>query len=196
DRDWEGDPLEQVVGAYRLLRGSVARRSCGFYGAGEYDLSLLAGKSDDTVELGRSCVAAEHRGGAAMLLLWNGLAEYVMKHKIRIMFGVASFHGTDPDEFSEALSFLYHHHLAPPELRVRALARHYVAMDRMPAEDVDEVRAMRTTPALIKSYIRLGGFVGDGAFVDNGFNTVDVCLIMDTRRMSAKYRDFYTRGAA
>lgn len=196
DRHWNGDPLDKVVGVYRLLRSSVAQKTCGFYSVAEYDLSLLTNTDFESVELGRSCVAVAHRGGAAMLLLWYGLADYVVARKIQIMFGVASFHGTDPEEFSEALTVLYNNHLAPPELRVKAVPEHYVEMNRMPLEKIDPLRAMRTTPPLIKSYIRLGGFVGDGAFIDHDFNTVDVCLIMDTARMSARYRNFYTRGAA
>jgi len=47
---------------------------------------------------------------------------------------------------------------------------------------------------LIKAYLRLGGFVGDGAFVDHDFNTVDVCLLMDTTRMTERYKSYYTRS--
>ena len=61
-------------------------------------------------------------------------------------------------------------------------------------EKIDRVAAMRAVPPLIKSYLRLGGFVGDGAFVDHAFNTTDVCLVMDTARMSADARARYTRG--
>jgi putative hemolysin len=128
-----------------------------------------------------------------MHLLWNGLAEYVLTRGIEIMFGVASFHGTDPEPLAEALSHLHHHHLAPEDLRVRALPEGRLEMDRMPAEAVDPKRAMQTIPPLIKAYLRLGGFVGEGAHVDRAFNTIDVCLIMDTTRMTAKYREFYER---
>jgi putative hemolysin len=48
-------------------------------------------------------------------------------------------------------------------------------------------------PALIKAYLRLGGFVGDGAFIDQAFNTTDVCLLMDTAAMSERHKGFYTR---
>ena len=57
-------------------------------------------------------------------------------------------------------------------------------------------RALAGTPALIKAYLRLGGFVGEGAWVDHAFNTTDVCLVMDTEQMSAKHRDFYIRKSA
>ena len=62
----------------------------------------------------------------------------------------------------------------------------------MPAEEIDRARAMRETPALIKGYLRLGGFVGDGAFVDHAFNTVDICLVLDTARMNPRQRAIYT----
>ena len=188
------DPLDRVVGVYRLMPGEVAAAGPGFYGASEYDLSLIARSGRASVELGRSCVAPGHRGGAAMHLLWNGLANYVLERDIQLLFGVASFHGTDPAPLAEALSFLHHEHLAPPDLRVRAQPEHYIDMNMMPRATVDAPRALQAIPPLIKAYLRVGGFVGDGAYVDRDFNTVDVCVVMDTGRMTERYLHFYRRG--
>ena len=187
-------PPDGVVGAYRLLQGDAAAAGLGFYGAGEYDLAPIVASGRPAVELGRSCVAREHRGGPAMHLLWNGLAAYVLDRGIELMFGVASFPGTDPGPLAEALAFLHHEHLAPPDLRVRALPEHYLGMDLMPRAAIDAPRALRAIPPLIKAYLRLGGFVGDGAYIDAKFNTIDVCVVMDTRRMTERYRQFYERG--
>ncbi|MGB0507015.1 MAG: GNAT family N-acetyltransferase [Pikeienuella sp.] len=185
------DPLDRVVGVYRLLRGEVAKRGCGFYGASEYDLDKVLHYPREVMELGRSCVDAEHRGGAAMHLLWTGLGHYVAEHNIEIMFGVASFHGADPAPLAMPLSYLHYNHLAPEDLRVRTQAEHYVAMNSVPEDQVDRAAALRAIPPLIKGYLRLGGCVGDGAFVDHEFNTVDVCLLMDTARMVDRYKKFY-----
>lgn len=182
-----------VAGVYRLMTGTKAKQGIGFYGASEYDLTLLENYPRETLELGRSCVDREHRGGAGMHLLWTGLGEYVATHEVSILFGVASFHGSDPEPLAQALSYLHHNHLAPEDLRVRAVADRYVPMDILPADSVDKVEALRQTPALIKAYIRLGGFVGEGAYIDHEFNTVDVCLLMDTSRMVQRYRTFYSR---
>jgi putative hemolysin len=187
------DPLDRVVGVYRLMRSEVAEAGPGFYGASEYDLSPIAGAGRASVELGRSCVAPEHRGGPAMHLLWNGLASYVLEREIELLFGVASFHGTDPAPLAEALSYLHHEHLAPPDLRVRAQSAHYLDMNLMPLERIDAARALQAIPPLIKAYLRVGGFVGDGAFVDRDFNTIDVCVVMDTGRMTERYLQFYQR---
>lgn len=184
---------EQVVGVYRLMLGDRARDGIGFYGQTEYDLSKLRDYPRPVLELGRSCVDADHRGGAGMHLLWSGLAQYVADNDIEILFGVASFHGTDPRPIAQALSYLYHEHLAPEDLRVRAVADRYTSMEILPPEKVDRTEALKQMPALIKAYIRLGGSVGDGAFIDREFNTIDVCLLMDTTRMVERYRSFYSR---
>jgi putative hemolysin len=129
-----------------------------------------------------------------MYHLWTGLAAYVADHDIEVLFGVASFHGTDPSDIAAPLSLLHHRHLAPPDLRVRARADRYEPMDRMSEAAIDRKAAMLATPALIKAYLRLGGFVGEGAVVDHDFNTTDVCLILDTARMNEAQRALYTKG--
>ncbi len=182
-----------VVGAYRLLPGDRLGPEGRFYSETEYDLGPLKRSGRKLLELGRSCVDANHRGGTSMFHLWNGLAEYVLERGIEVMFGVASFHGTDVDALAEPLSWLGHNHLAPADMRVRALPPDRAELQRIPADRLDRARAMAAMPALIKAYLRLGGFVGDGAWIDHAFNTTDVCLVMDTGRMSAKHRDFYIR---
>ncbi len=179
----------RVVGAYRLMRTDMAAAGIGFYSAGEFDLSRLENRR--ALELGRSCIARDFRGGAGMHLLWDGLGDYVTRHNIGLLFGVASFPGVDIAPLKEALTFLHHKYLAPDDLRVRS--KSYLSLDQMAWEMVDQRAALTQIPPLIRAYLRLGGFVGDGAFVDHGFNTVDVCLIMDTARMVRRYKDFYSR---
>lgn len=196
DRRIDPASLSHVIGAYRVLPSDRRAAAGRFYSETEYDLGPLLASGRRLLELGRSCVHADHRGGTAMFHLWNGLADYVLDRGIEILFGVASFHGTDPAALAEPLSYLYHHHLAPPAMRVRALAPHRQEMDLIPVDRLDRKAAMAATPALIKAYLRLGGFVGDGAWIDRAFNTTDVCLVMDTGQMSARHRDFYVRKKA
>ena len=182
--------LDDVVGVYRLLPGD--RVGAGrFYSEDEYDLSALRMSGRRLLELGRSCVHAQYRGGAAMLLLWNALADYVLERDIEVLFGVASFHGTDVGPIRAQLAYLHAYHLAPPALRVRARAAGFQRMD-LPGP-MEKKAALAGMPALIRAYLRLGGFVGEGAWVDHAFNTTDVCLVMDTSQMSARHRAFYLR---
>lgn len=193
--DTRRDPanLDHVVGAYRLLPPERVAAAGGYYSDAEFDLFELRASNRRLLELGRTCVHRDLRGGAAMFLLWNGLADYVLERDIEVMFGAASFHGTDVEALAQPLSLLHHFHRAPEGLRVRARAAQRAEMNRIPADQIDRSLAMAGIPPLIKAYLRLGGHVSDGAWIDRDFNTTDVCLVMDTARMSAKHREFYIR---
>ncbi|WP_333830483.1 GNAT family N-acetyltransferase [Pararhodobacter sp.] len=195
DRRRDPETLDHVIGVYRLLPCERARALGRFYCDSEYDLTPLRLLGRKLVELGRSCVDPEHRRGPAMMLLWKGLADYVLTRDIEILFGVASFHGADPAPHAMALSYLHHFHRAPESMRVRALPGHFHPMDQMPPDAIDKRMALAAVPPLIRAYLRLGGFVGDGAFIDHEFNTTDVCLIMDTSAMSDRHLDYYARKA-
>lgn len=189
------DPAEHehVIGVYRLLTGDRAAAIGRFYSDAEFDLTPLRASGRRLVELGRSCVHPDHRKGPAMMYLWSGLADYVLARDLHILFGVASFPGADPAQHAQALAWLHHNHLAPPELRPRARPEGFVPMDTLPPGAVDRKAALAATPALIRAYLRLGGFVGEGAWLDRTFNTTDVLLIVDTASMSARHHNFYTR---
>ena len=187
--------LDHVVGVYRLMRGAQAARAGQFYTEDEYTLAPLRDSGRRLLELGRSCVHRDYRGGTAMHQLWSGLAAYIDDYKIDVLFGVASFHGTDLAALASPLSLLYARHLAPPELRVRAHDHLYQAMDLMAGDVLDRRSAMLKVPTLIKAYLRLGGFVGDGAYIDHAFNTTDVCVVMDTARLSSRYSGYYSPGS-
>ena len=190
------ETLEHVIGAYRLLPGERAAALGRFYCDAEYDLSPLLASGRKLVELGRSCVDPAYRKGPAMMLLWNGLADYVVARGIEIMFGVASFPGADPASHAPALSWLHHHHLAPPDLRVRVRPEQGARMDLLPSGALDRKTALAAMPPLIRGYLRLGGMVGEGAWIDQAFNTTDVCLIVDTAAMSGRHESYYRRKAA
>ena len=189
DRARAGAP---AVGVYRLMRDDMVHKVGRYYSETEYDLGVLKASGRRLLELGRSCVHPAYRGGAALMELWRGLLGYVEAHGIEVMFGVASFHGTAVAPIAAPLSVLHHRHLAPPELRVRAQPDHFQRMDLMPEAELDRVAAMRAVPALIKAYLRLGGFVGEGAYIDAPFNTTDVCVVVDIARVPEKVRALYT----
>ena len=198
----KGEGTEAIVGTYRLLRRSVADRHDGFYTATEFDISRVLAMPGELLELGRSCVDAQHRTRPTMQLLWKGIAAYVFAHDIKAMFGCASLPGTDPTAHAAALSYLHDNHLAPEVVRVRALPERYVAMNMLPAGAAGHSDAMQAfdartviaaLPPLIKGYLRLGGYVGDGAVIDREFNTVDVCILVVTDSVTDKYFRHYSR---
>jgi putative hemolysin len=186
----------KTVGVYRVMRRAQAEAAGQFYSADEYDLAPLLGSGRSLLELGRSCLHRDYRGGLAMYHLWGALAKYIKTHNIEVLFGVASFHGTDVRALSAPLALLHHRHLAPETLRVRAKDAAFQRMDLIPEADLDRRNAVLGLPSLIKAYLRLGGFVGEGAYVDHAFNTTDVCLILDTARMNTRQARLYQVTAA
>lgn len=183
--------LDHVVGVYRVLPGARAAAFGRFYCDAEYDLTPLRESGRNLLELGRSCIDPAYRGGSGMFLLWNALADYVRDHSVEVLFGVASFHGTDIQTLAPSLSWLHTHHLAPPELRPIARPEGFQEMNLIPADRIDRREALVNMPALIKAYLRVGGVVGQGAYLDRAFNTTDVFVLMDTDFMSEKHRKFY-----
>ena len=190
-----GTGADAVVGTYRLIRREAASRLGRFYSAAEYDVRCIAEYPGAVLELGRSCIDAQARNRPTMQLLWRGIAAYVFDYGIELMFGCASLPGTEPGALAVPLSYLYHHHLAPPALRPRALTDRYLDMNRLQPGTFDPAEALNHLPPLLKGYLRLGGFIGDGAVIDQQFNTTDVCIMVKTDLVTEKYYRHYERRA-
>lgn len=182
----------RVVGTYRLIRRAAAARVGRFYSENEYDITQLKEYPGEILELGRSCVHANYRTRGTMQLLWKGIADYVWKYDVALLFGCASLPGTESGAHAVALTYLHHYHLAPPGLRARAVPHRYVEMRALDPASVNPRRTLAELPPLIKGYLRLGGFVGDGAVVDEQFNTTDVLILVKTGWVTEKYREHFS----
>jgi L-ornithine Nalpha-acyltransferase len=190
-----GDDASGVVGTYRLIRQDAAAKIGRFYSADEYDISVFDSFPGMKLELGRSCTAAAYRSRSVMQLLWRGIAAYVFHYGVDLMFGCASLSGTDPDALADELTYLAANHLAPAAIRPRALEGRYVPMLRRDPAGLDARQALMSLPPLIKGYLRLGGFVGDGAVIDRQFNTTDIAVVVQTDLVTDKYYRHYEREA-
>lgn len=183
----------QIIGTYRLLRREIAEKHGQFYTSDEYNIQPLLDNEKDLLELGRSCVLPGYRSRPVLQKLWQGIAHYVADHNIGLMFGCASLHGTDINQLSEQLAYLHHFHRAPDHLCPKAIDERYIDMNLHAKEDLDVKAVFISMPPLIKGYIRLGASIGDGAVVDHQFNTTDVCIVMPTAQVTAKYVKHYER---
>ncbi len=186
-----------IAGTYRLLRQDVAERTGGFYSAGEFDVGSLVARHRGLkfLELGRSCVQPPYRNKRTVELLWHGIWTYVLEHRVDVMIGCASLDGTDPDRLALPLSFLHHYARAPEPWRTMALPRRYLELNRMPKAAVAPKTALQLLPPLIKGYLRLGAFVGDGAVIDRQFGTTDVLIILPVSEIRSRYVAHFGPGA-
>jgi len=188
-----GQNEEGIIGTYRLLRYAQAQKKGQFYTSDEYDITPLLSYKDGLLELGRSCVLPAYRTRPVLQTLWKGIAHYLADNNIDLMFGCASLHGTDINELSESLAYLYHNHLAPDAMRPKALEKRYVDMNLHANEDLNAKRVFVGLPPLIKGYLRLGATIGDGAVIDEQFNTTDICIVLPTAAVTQKYVKHYER---
>ncbi|MCP3053920.1 GNAT family N-acetyltransferase [Aurantimonas sp. LRZ36] len=192
-----GGPIDnRIVGTYRLLRGEMAALAGGFYTAQEFDIAPMLARHQGTrfLELGRSCVLKDYRGKRTVELLWQGIWSYVLRHDIDVLFGCASLAGTDPEALAVPLAFLRQNAPAPAEWRVRAREERGI-FPPDPPRDVDARRALAALPPLLKGYLRLGGYIGEGAVVDHQFGTTDVLVVLPRANINPRYIGHYGADA-
>lgn len=189
---------QPVIGTYRLLRQDMADAHHGFYSENEFDLSALLDRHRSLrfLELGRSCVLPRYRTKRTVELLWQGIWNYVQMNSIDVMIGCASLDGTDPNRLALPLSYLHHHARAPERWRARAQSSRLVEMNRIAKEAIDPKAALRALPPLIKGYLRVGAYIGDGAVIDRQFGTTDVLVVMPVSAIAARYTAHFGRAAA
>ena len=190
----------RVVGTYRIIDRSAAEKMGGFYTENEFNISKIKKYRGNIAEMSRACVDPDYRENAlVMRMLWAGLGEYIVRRKIGVLFGVASWVGTKPVKSAQAISYLYYNHLTPPRLRATVVPEKFAEgvnpklarMNILPPEFIDEIDAKREMTPLIKGYLRLGATFGKGVFVDTPFNSYDVFVMVETRKMDAAYQKHF-----
>jgi putative hemolysin len=190
----------KIVGTYRIIDKKAAEKMGGFYTETEFNISKIKKASDNIAEMSRACVAAEYRENAlVMRMLWAGLSEYVLRRRIAVLFGVASFVGQKPVESAQAISYLYYNHLSPLRLRARVIPENFAEgadprmskMNILPRAFVDEDMAKKQMTPLIKGYLRMGATFGQGVFIDKPFNTYDVFVMLQSKNMDAAYQKHF-----
>jgi putative hemolysin len=181
----------KIVGTYRLIRGDVASHFGGFYTSSEFDLTNILNSYNhlQILELGRSCVHKDYRNGTIMNFLWKAIAEYIKLYDINILFGCASFPGTDVQKFSKEFSYLRSNFSLPDEMSVKSLDNNnYPVLNKNHFNESD-LRTFAKLPPLIKGYLRVGGRISDSFFVDYDFNTIDLCVVVQTENIDEKYKN-------
>lgn len=179
---------QEVVGTYRVLMPAQARRAGSFYSDLEFDLVRLRSMRSQMVEVGRSCVHADHRHGGVILALWGALTQFMARNELEIMIGCASIpldlNGSSGGHAAASLwRQLRGTHLAPIELQVQP--RLALPLHRL--NDSLEVEP----PALIKGYLRLGAKVLGAPAWDPDFNAADLPLMLKTAEIPARYRKHF-----
>ncbi|EAR50879.1 Putative hemolysin [Oceanicola granulosus HTCC2516] len=161
----------RLVGCFRLqaLTGEGISDS---YAGQVYDLSRLAGFPGPMVELGRFCIHPDARDADILRVAWGALTRHVDAHRIALLFGCASFRGTDPAPYRDSLALLAAGHLAPERWRPGVKAAEVVRFAGWGG--ADRRAGLAGMPPLLRTYLAMGGWVSDHAVVDREMGTLHV----------------------
>ncbi len=175
---------QEVIGTYRVLTPTQARRVGSTYSDTEFDLTRLRSLRERMVELGRSCVHADHRHGGVILALWGALAEFMTRNQLDTMIGCASIpmqhNGVSSGQAAASIwRQVRQTHLAPIEYRVTPRLA-------LPVEKLDDSLNVEP-PALIKGYLRLGAKVLGAPAWDPDFNSADLPMMMRVADLPPRY---------
>lgn len=181
----------KVVGTYRLIRGDIASRFGGFYTSSEFDLTNILNSYNhkQILELGRSCIHKNYRNGTIMSLLWKAIAEYIKLYDIKVLLGCVSFQGTNVEKLSKELSYLRSNFSLPDEMSVQSLVNINYPVYNKNIINESDLRIFVKLPPLIKGYLRVGGRFSDSFFIDYDFNTIDLCVVVQTDYIDEKYKN-------
>ncbi len=187
-----------VIATYRLLREEKINTIHDFYSFQEFDLSnmdndyfrkLMAGRQ--LLELGRSCVRMEYRSNNIIHLMWRAIVQYIVHHNVGCLFGCASLTGVIQGDLELPLSYLRHKYKTPDAFNIPALPERYQKMDYVKGDDIDVMKAKRQLAPLVRGYASLGCYIGDGAVIDEQFNTTDVLILLLTDRLRERGRHLF-----
>ena len=185
-----------IVGTYRMQTSEMAAEYHGFYSAEEFDFSTLdRSLQEQSVEVGRACVAKEHRNRMVLFLLWKGLARYIMQSRKRYLFGCCSLTSQDPVEAKLVLDYLEAGGHLHPTLRLaanpewRCLPPDFELSDEQRGTEV-------TLPRLFKTYLRYGAKVCSEPALDRHFKTIDYLVLFDHESMDESSRGMFFDAAA
>jgi putative hemolysin len=175
---------QEVIGTYRVLTPTQAKRVGSTYSDTEFDLTRLRALRERMVELGRSCVHADHRHGGVILALWGALAEFMSRNQLDTMIGCASIpmqhNGVSSGHAAASIwRQVRETHLAAIEYRVTPRLA-------LPVEQLDDTLDVEP-PALIKGYLRLGAKVLGAPAWDPDFNSADLPMMMRIADLPPRY---------
>jgi putative hemolysin len=171
---------QEIIGTYRILPPHQAHKIGRLYSESEFKLDKLHALRARMIEVGRSCVHPDYRTGAAIMLLWSGLAEYLKQGGYTHLIGCASVSMSDGGHAAASLyAQIKDKYLAEPDMQV-------LPHNRLPIEALNSTLDIEAPP-LVKGYLRIGAKVCGEPAWDPDFNSADFLMVLSVAKMSARY---------
>lgn len=168
-----------VIATTRMLCSDRAKEAGGFYSAAEFELGSLTCVTGRILEIGRTCVHPDYRSGAAVMVLWSALADYLVKNDFSYLIGCASISLRDGGHnFASIMPELRERYLVDDALRVTPHRQLSIGMKEP---------AVVIMPPLLRAYLRMGCRIGGEACWDPDFNCADVFVMLDVGKLPGRF---------
>lgn len=178
----------EVVGTYRLTTLGMIGGAGEFYSSAQYALDRLPHEVlAQGVEIGRACIAPEHRNKQVLFLLWRALIGYVVRNRKRYLFGCCSLNSQEPADGIELLQqfaqqgHLHDQHFVPVQPDYACVAPDPYDLALPPVK----------IPRLLNSYLGMGAKVCSPPALDRQFKTIDFLVLFDVQNMHARARRMF-----
>lgn len=182
----------RVIGTYRMQTSEQARAGVGYYSAEEFDLSRLPESLEEqAIELGRACIAKQHRNKVVFFLLWRGLVAYLHWNRKRYLFGCSSLTSQDPEEGLRAYDWLLRKGYVREEFETPPRIAYECVVDgHVPFKGRYEI------PKLFGMYLRNGAKICGPPALDRYFGTIDFLTMLDIEQADRRLVKALAAGLA
>lgn len=179
-------PTNEVIGTYRLQTNEMASNNKGFYTSNEFDLTSLPDYIlENSIEVGRACIAKNHRNKGALFLMWKGIAQYHMFHKKRFLFGCSSAPYDSPYCSYYLMNYFINNGYLHKDILLKTTPTFAIDIHRPPPTDTYELKV----PQLLRIYLKYFSKICSYPALDKEFNTIDFVTLMDTQDLSQRQYD-------
>lgn len=163
-----------IVGTYRVLPFEHAGSVAGYYSNQEFILDRWPSEIlENAVEVGRACIAREHRNSRVLFLLWKGIARFLTETATRYAFGCCSMPGTDANLGWRAYEQFQRMGYVESSLVLDVRSDASFSRSAVSPEPV-------VFPPLLNLYLNLGARVCSAPAFDHAFGTTDFLILLDT----------------
>lgn len=183
-----------VVGSYRFITKETLKHIDGFYSEWGFNVEDIKNQPYSAMELGKAAVHKDYRDSVVVRLMFQGALRFAQEHNIRMMFGIITLPQMENDDLLNLMSYLYHNYPSKdPSLQPYALEPS-IAMDTLPYEQVDVLKAKRQVPPILKAYLSMGCMFAKSACPRNKLlHHVDMLIMLDLENVNQRYVDFVLR---
>lgn len=170
----------KIIGSYRMQTYSMASQALGFYAAQYFNISKINDSLlQETVEIGRACIAKEHRTIQVLSLLFKGLANYLTWSGSQYFLGCASLATQSCYQARCAYDYFQENDFMHPNILVYPKSQFSLELPQFCLHSCDV-----EIPSILHLYLASGAKICSLPSIDRQFKCIDFLMMFDGANFS------------